>query len=152
MTNFGQNYLLSICIDIYNPFVYLPCQNMSLKTIKFLVIFIANIYRGQIGDRFNILLRSFINDSFSLSRKYSVIKVAIKHCGLSPIFFGRVDLLSRQYSDLEDEFRMALQIEANRFKEVRQSLQSATDRGQPIQRGKAVTAERYRSRPTDSKR
>lgn len=35
------------------------------------------------------------------------------------IFFDfRVDLLSKQYSDLEDEFRMALQIEANRFKEV----------------------------------
>ena len=82
----------------------------------------------------------------------SVIKVAIKHCGLSPFVFGRVDLLSRQYSDLEDEFRMALQIEANRFKEVRQSLQSATDQGQPIQRGKALTAEHYRSRPTNSKR
>ena len=31
----------------------------------------------------------------------------------------RIDTLSRQYSELEDEFRMALQIEANRFKEVR---------------------------------
>lgn len=44
------------------------------------------------------------------------------HCTLvifSLIFFDfRVDLLSKQYSDLEDEFRMALQIEANRFKEV----------------------------------
>ena len=69
-----------------------------------------------------------------------------------PPFFGRVDLLSRQYSDLEDEFRMALQIEANRFKEVRQSLHNTTDQGKPIQKGKAAIAEQYRSRPMDSKR
>ena len=31
---------------------------------------------------------------------------------------SRIDTLSRQYSELEDEFRAALQIEANRFSEV----------------------------------
>lgn len=30
----------------------------------------------------------------------------------------RVDQLTKQYSELEDEFRIALQIEATRFKEV----------------------------------
>ena len=37
----------------------------------------------------------------------------------------RIETLSRQYTELEDEFRMALQIEANRFKEV-QNMQSST--------------------------
>ena len=35
----------------------------------------------------------------------------------------RVDLHLRQYQELEDEFRMALLVEANRFKEVRSSPQ-----------------------------
>lgn len=39
----------------------------------------------------------------------------------------KVDLLSRQYSDLEDEFRMALQIEANRFKELQHAFQTVSE-------------------------
>ncbi|XP_056008134.1 leucine-rich repeat and coiled-coil domain-containing protein 1-like [Ostrea edulis] len=39
----------------------------------------------------------------------------------------KVDLLSKQYSDLEDEFRMALQIEANRFKELEHAFQTVSD-------------------------
>ncbi len=35
------------------------------------------------------------------------------------VCFCRIDTLSTQYSELEDEFRLALQIEAGRFKEVR---------------------------------
>ena len=38
-------------------------------------------------------------------------------CELWPIF--RIDSLTKQYNELEDEFRMALQIESSRFKEVR---------------------------------
>lgn len=39
----------------------------------------------------------------------------------------KVDLLSKQYSDLEDEFRMALQIEANRFKELQHAYQTVSE-------------------------
>ena len=34
----------------------------------------------------------------------------------------RIETLTKQYTDLEDEFRLALQIESNRFQEVRKSL------------------------------
>ena len=32
--------------------------------------------------------------------------------------FDRIDELAEQYSQLEDEFRLALQLEASRFQEV----------------------------------
>ena len=34
----------------------------------------------------------------------------------------RIDLLAKQYDDLENEFRMALQIEASRFREVKEQV------------------------------
>ena len=49
---------------------------------------------------------------------------------LVPIFVhifpvNRMDTLTRQYSELEDEFRLALQMDAERFREVRhQNAQS----------------------------
>ena len=33
-------------------------------------------------------------------------------------FYCRIEQLTKQYTELEDEFRMALQIEASRFNEV----------------------------------
>ncbi|XP_062611366.1 leucine-rich repeat and coiled-coil domain-containing protein 1-like isoform X2 [Saccostrea cucullata] len=39
----------------------------------------------------------------------------------------KVDLLTKQYADLEDEFRMALQIEANRFKELQHAFQTISE-------------------------
>ncbi|XP_060075484.1 leucine-rich repeat and coiled-coil domain-containing protein 1-like [Ylistrum balloti] len=39
----------------------------------------------------------------------------------------KVDQLTKQYSELEDEFRIALQIEANRFKEVQDVFQRVSD-------------------------
>ncbi|XP_041375167.1 leucine-rich repeat and coiled-coil domain-containing protein 1-like isoform X2 [Gigantopelta aegis] len=39
----------------------------------------------------------------------------------------KIDQLTEQYSELENEFRMALQIEANRFTEVQDAFQSMSD-------------------------
>ncbi|KAI8504572.1 leucine rich repeat [Branchiostoma belcheri] len=38
----------------------------------------------------------------------------------------RIETLTKQYTDLEDEFRMALQIEASRFREVQEAFENAT--------------------------
>ncbi|XP_035680268.1 leucine-rich repeat and coiled-coil domain-containing protein 1-like [Branchiostoma floridae] len=38
----------------------------------------------------------------------------------------RIETLTKQYADLEDEFRMALQIEASRFREVQEAFENAT--------------------------
>ncbi|KAL5022406.1 hypothetical protein ScPMuIL_001561 [Solemya velum] len=39
----------------------------------------------------------------------------------------KIDQLSKQYSELEDEFRMALQIEASRFKELQDAFQNTSE-------------------------
>lgn len=39
----------------------------------------------------------------------------------------KIDILTKQYSDLEDEFRMALQIEASRFNELQEAYQSISE-------------------------
>lgn len=42
----------------------------------------------------------------------------------------KVDALQQQYLDLEDEFRVALTVEARRFNDVRVSVQAATRGGE----------------------
>ncbi|XP_052063495.1 leucine-rich repeat and coiled-coil domain-containing protein 1-like isoform X2 [Mytilus californianus] len=39
----------------------------------------------------------------------------------------KIDQISKQYSELEDEFRMALQIEASRFNELKEAYQSCSE-------------------------
>ncbi|XP_070576170.1 leucine-rich repeat and coiled-coil domain-containing protein 1-like [Ptychodera flava] len=39
------------------------------------------------------------------------------------LYQERINVLTKQYEDLEDEFRMALQIEANRFREVQEAFE-----------------------------
>ncbi|XP_077864589.1 leucine-rich repeat and coiled-coil domain-containing protein 1-like [Saccoglossus kowalevskii] len=43
------------------------------------------------------------------------------------LYKEKVDVLTHQYADLEDEFRLALQIEANRFKEVQEAFEKVSE-------------------------
>ena len=60
------------------------------------------------------------NNNYYSTRVASIESTAF-YRQISPIrrfFVRRVDTLMKQYGDLEDEFRLALRIEASRFNEV----------------------------------
>lgn len=52
-----------------------------------------------------------------------VAKEEAKHEELIREYQGKVEALSQQYLDLENEFRIALTVEAKRFRDVRMRVQ-----------------------------
>ncbi|XP_072426412.1 leucine-rich repeat and coiled-coil domain-containing protein 1 [Chiloscyllium punctatum] len=94
--------------------ISLKQQKEKVQELQELLASREQVHRKEVESRVTLSGPEF---QAALSRE--VAKEEEKHAQQLKGYQEKNDLLSQQYASLEDEFRMALTIEANRFKEVK---------------------------------